>query len=329
MNDAERQVRAIATELEKYRRVFRSTPDYATFSHLNTGVFIDVNPGFERLTGYCRDEVIGRTSASIRLWVHTEHREAVVRGLENAESISMETQFRNRHGDIFDVDASLAKFQMNDEALLVAVVRDVTARKRQELELEHYRTSLEKLVEQRTQELELAMRKLQELATHDELTGIGNRRDLNVHLDLEYQAFKRLGVDSSVAVFDLDHFKTVNDQRGHAVGDEVIRLFAQIIRREMRAIDYVARYGGDEFVLILKGIRADAAQAPLNRIREAVLAYPWETLTQGIPLTTSIGVASFREAETADDTFRRADKALYNAKLAGRDCIVIGDEIAA
>lgn len=325
MNDAEVPVSAVATELEKYKRLFRATPDYATFSHLQTGIFIDVNPGFERLTGYARNEVIGRTSGSIDLWVHAGHRETVVRVLRDAESFSIETQFRNRHGEIFDVDASLSKFVMNGEDLLVAIVRDVTTRKRQELELEHYRSSLEKLVEQRTRELESAMRKLQELATHDELTGIGNRRDLNVHLDLEYQAFKRLGMPTSVAVFDLDHFKAVNDRRGHAVGDEVIRIFAQIIRREMRAVDYVARYGGDEFVLILKGIRAEEALTPLNRIREAVHAYPWTTVTVDIRLTTSIGVASFYESETADDTFRRADKALYNAKIAGRDCIVIGD----
>lgn len=327
MNDAEKYASAMAIELEKYRRVFRSMPDYATFSHLNTGVFIDVNPGFERLTGYRRDEVIGRTSASIHLWVHEEHRVAIVKRLQDTETMSMATQFRSRHGEIFDVEASLARFQMHGEALLVAVVRDVTARKRQERELEHYRTSLEKLVEQRTHELEAAMQKLQELATHDELTGIGNRRDLNVHLDLEYQAFKRLGVPSSIAVFDLDHFKTVNDRLGHPVGDQVIKTFAQLIRREMRAVDYVARYGGDEFVLILKGIRADAAQAPLNRIREAVLAYPWKELTQDISLSTSIGVASFHDGETADDTFRRADKALYNAKLGGRNRVVIGDAV--
>lgn len=327
MNDVENHARAMATELEKYRKVFRSMPDYATFSHLHTGVFIDVNPGFERLTGYRRDEVIGRTSASIGLWVHAAHRAAVVKRMQEAESMSIETQFRSRQGEIFDVEASLARFQMNDEALLVAVVRDVTARKRQERELEHYRTSLEKLVEQRTRELEAAMQKLQELATQDELTGIGNRRDLNVHLDLEYQAFRRLGVPSSIAVFDLDHFKAVNDRLGHPVGDQVIKTFAQLVRREMRAVDYVARYGGDEFVLILKGIRADAAQAPLNRIREAVLVYPWKDLTQDISLSTSIGVASFLEGETADDTFRRADKALYNAKLGGRNRIVISDAV--
>ncbi|HJV83683.1 diguanylate cyclase [Noviherbaspirillum sp.] len=313
----------IETELEKYRRLFRSMPDYATFSILKTGEFIDVNPGFERLTGYRRDEVIGRTSASIDLWVHPEHRAAIVQRLQTTETTSIETQFRDRSGNIYDVDASMAIFNVNGEALLVATARDVTARKRQEQELEQYRTTLEKLVEQRTMELESAMQKLKELAAHDELTGVGNRRDLNLHLEQECAAFKRLAVPSSVAVFDLDNFKMVNDCYGHAAGDAVIKAFAQIIRREMRVVDYVARYGGDEFVLLLKGITAEAALAPLGRIREAVLAHPWSALIPDVALTTSIGVASFHPSESADDTFRRADKALYQAKLEGRNRVVI------
>lgn len=316
----------IDAELEKYRRLFRSMPDYATFSILKTGEFIDVNPGFERLIGYRREDVIGRTAASIKLWVHPEHRAQIVERLQHVDEMSMETQFRDRAGNIYDVDASMAIFNMNGEALLVATARDVTARKRQERELEHYRTALEKLVEQRTQELETAMQKLKNLAAHDELTGVGNRRDLNTHLDQECAAFKRFGLPASIAVFDLDNFKEVNDRYGHAAGDEVIRAFAQIIRREMRAVDYVARFGGDEFVLLLKGITADAAQAPLGRIRDAVLAHPWSALVPGVALTTSIGVASFHPSESADDTFRRADKALYQAKLQGRNQIVVAVE---
>jgi diguanylate cyclase (GGDEF)-like protein/PAS domain S-box-containing protein len=322
------QYGSASAEVDKYRRVFRATPDYATFSNLLTGVFIDVNPGFERLIGYARDEVVGRTSASIDLWVHPQHRAAVATQLQRTDAMSIETQFRGRHGDIFDVEASLSSFHMDGEILLVAIARDVTARKRQELELQQYKDSLEKLVAQRTAELESAMQRLKDLAAHDELTGVGNRRDLNFHLDLEQRNFRRSGLPSSIAVFDLDNFKEVNDRLGHAVGDEVIRLFAQIIQQTMRSVDYVARYGGDEFVLILKGAAGDGATASLARIREAVLAYPWANLSPGIALTTSIGVASFQMHETAEQTFRRADKALYRAKQAGRNRIVMADDPA-
>ena len=322
MEETTERFAAHSVELEKYRRIFHAMPDYATFSNLHTGVFIDVNPGFQRLIGYRRDEVVGRSSASIDLWVHTEHRNSVIDTLQRQDSMTMETQLRNRWGEILDVEASFAIFRMDREDLLVAVVRDVTARKLQEQELNRYRTSLEKLVEQRTRELEDAMHKLKQLAAHDELTGVGNRRDLNARLESEYALFKRTGVPFSVAVFDLDNFKTVNDRFGHAAGDAVIKEFAGIVKKEMREVDYIARYGGDEFVLILKGIGAKAAQVPLGRIREAVLAHPWTMVMPGIALTTSIGVASCSEDETGDDIFRRADKALYAAKLAGRNRIV-------
>lgn len=311
-----------AVELEKYRRIFHATPDYATFSNLESGVFIDVNPGFERLIGYQRKEVIGRTSSSINLWVHPEHRDDVVHHLRTSEAMSMQTQFRGRNGDIYDVEASLASFRMNSELLLVAVVRDVTARNRQERELRQYRASLEQLVAQRTAELEAAMRKLQDLADRDELTGVGNRRGLNAQLESEQRNCARLGFRSSVAVFDLDHFKEINDRHGHAVGDAVIRQFAAVVQQAMRSIDYLARYGGDEFVLILRAASGEAALAALNRIRQAVLEHHWDCLPQPAALTTSIGVATFRPDESADAAFRRADRALYAAKSGGRNRIV-------
>ncbi|NEX60337.1 sensor domain-containing diguanylate cyclase [Noviherbaspirillum galbum] len=316
----------IALELEKYRRVFRAMPDYATFSHLKTGFFIDVNPGFERLTGYRRDEVLGRTAGDIDLWVNKDHRAGVVAALNTTDSVTIETQFRDREGTIIDVEASCAIFNFNGEPLLVAIVRDITLRKRQEQELQKYRNTLENLVAQRTADLEAAMQKLSELAVHDELTGVGNRRDLNFRLDQEYQSFKRLAYPCCIAVFDLDSFKEVNDRFGHQTGDEVIKAFAAIIQREMRATDYLARYGGDEFVLLLKGASPDVAQAALNRMREAVLQHDWASFAPGIRLTASIGMAAFDARESADASFRRADKALYAAKHAGGNQIVMADQ---
>ncbi|HZW12529.1 MAG TPA: sensor domain-containing diguanylate cyclase [Noviherbaspirillum sp.] len=317
-----------SVELEKYRRVFHAMPDYSTFSNLRTGVFLDVNPGFERMTGYRREEVIGRSSASIDLWVHAEHRVLAVEKLQSVDAFSIETQFRTRYGDILDVDCSLAVFRMGGEELLVAVVRDITARKRQEQELEQYQTKLEEQVAQRTAQLELAMQKLSELAAHDELTGVGNRRDLNWRLEQEYRSFKRFGSPVSLVVFDIDHFKTINDRHGHAAGDDLIRRFAHIIQHEIRDVDYVARYGGDEFVLLLTNTTAEAAVAPVSRIRQAVSAYPWAQYLPGMSLTTSAGVAEFRAGETADDTFRRADRALYKAKVQGRNQVVVDEGIA-
>jgi diguanylate cyclase (GGDEF)-like protein/PAS domain S-box-containing protein len=310
-------------DLEKYRRIFYATPDYATFSNLKTGKFIDVNPGFEKMTGWHRDEVIGRTSADIDLWVIAEHRQQLVEELQKTERVSISTLLRTRTREVLSVEASLATFNLNGELLLVAVVRDVTARKRQELELEEYRTKLEKLVEQRTAELEQAMQRVTELAVHDDLTGLGNRRDLNTHLTMERQLFERSQFPCTVAVLDLDGFKAVNDRFGHAIGDEVIKAFAGIFLKEKRAVDYVARYGGDEFVVLLKGATPEVALAPLTRVMNAVREYDWSAIIPGMSLTTSVGIAGFAKGESPDDTFSRADKALYTAKTLGKNQIAI------
>ena len=325
---AEQQAPEIS-ELEKYRRVFHATPDYVTFSTLETGVFIDVNPGFERMMGYKRDEIIGRSAASINLWVNNKDREDIVETLKQTGQLSTTTRMRTRNGEHLLVDASLATFDMNGELLLVAVIRDITARRREEEELQQYRTQLEKLVEQRTIELEKALQRVNELAVLDELTGVGNRRDLNHQMQVEKQLFDRIGLPASIAILDLDGLKPVNDAFGHSTGDEVIKAFAAILQRSMRVTDYLARYGGDEFVILLKGATADAALVSLQRICQAVEQYDWPAIAPGMALTTSIGVASFHSTEAVEDTFRRADKALYKAKLGGRNQIVVAEELHA
>ena len=122
-------------ELEKYRRIFHATPDYATFSSLDTGIFLDVNPGFESMIGYSRGEVLGRTAASIDLWVDPADRTSAIEALKHSEKIAITTRFRRRNGEIVLVEASLATFRMRGELLLVAVVRDITARHQAEQEL--------------------------------------------------------------------------------------------------------------------------------------------------------------------------------------------------
>lgn len=327
MNKPANERSPASAECEKYRRIFHATPDYATFSNLETGVFIDVNPGFEKLIGYKREEVIGRTSASIDLWVNAEDRNAAVATLRREGQVSITTLFRTRSGVQVLVDASLATFDMNGEMLMVAVVRDVTARKREEEELRQYRTQLEKLVEQRTAQLEQALQRVEELAVNDELTGVGNRRDLNRQLQAEWQLFDRIGMSACIAILDLDGLKSVNDRFGHAVGDEVIKAFAKILQKKMRITDYLARYGGDEFVILLRGATSEAAVVPLQRICEAVAQHDWSVIAPGIALTASIGVASFDASEAVDATFNRADKALYKAKVGGRNRIAVAGDL--
>lgn len=311
------------SDLEKYRRIFHATPDYATFSTLDTGTYIDVNPGFERMMGYKRDEVIGRTSSDIDLWVDPVDRKSAVSRLRDGGSLFITTRMRRKDGGLLLVEASLAAFVANNKELLIAVVRDITARDAIDRELVEHRRHLERLVAQRTAELEEAMRRLEELTVTDELTSAGNRRAFTKLLRTRCADSDRTGLSFCIAVLDLDYFKKVNDQFGHTAGDHAIQAFASLAIREMRAGDYVARYGGDEFVVLLQDARIEQALQPVERICRAVAQHPWGSIALGMELTSSIGLTAYRKNEGEEAVFCRADHALYEAKRRGRNQVFI------
>ncbi len=150
-------------ELEKYRRIFFASPDWLTFSRMDDGTYVDVSPGFERLTGYSREEAVGRSSTGLGLWADPEERRAFIETLSKAGEIhDFPVRVRMRNGEIRDVVSSGKVIDLDGEKMLVAVTHDVTQRKRDEEELKLYRDRLEQLVEQRTAELKLANAQFQE-----------------------------------------------------------------------------------------------------------------------------------------------------------------------
>ena len=200
---------------------------------------------------------------------------------------------------------------------------------KQEL-LDNVRTSerlLEARVSERTEELNAAMAKLQELSVTDGLTGIANRRHFDSALRAEWNRAERAGTSLALALIDVDHFKNFNDRYGHLQGDDCLRTVAQVLAKHVsRPGELAARYGGEEFALIIPNTSGDDAVRLAERIRAAVLAcgIAHADSERGV-LTISIGVASFIPCPTSDPQAltQAADEALYSAKKGGRNQTVL------
>jgi diguanylate cyclase (GGDEF)-like protein len=180
---------------------------------------------------------------------------------------------------------------------------------------------------QRNRQLTLSIARIQELASHDELTGVFNRRHFMELLLDERERSHRTQQPYSVALFDLDHFKTINDRFGHAAGDAVLRDFCTLVQAHMRVTDRFARWGGEEFVLLMPVTTpVESASLAVERIRSAVASHDWSsmsTLPADVRVTVSAGVATCVGGESAEALIARADVALYQAKGAGRNCFVM------
>lgn len=164
-----------------------------------------------------------------------------------------------------------------------------------------------------------------QLASTDAVTGLYNRHYLTSHMDTRLQAAQKQGKDLSVLMMDIDHFKTVNDTYGHAVGDLVLKEFAARIERNIRGVDLAARYGGEEFVVMMPETPTDWAIMIGNRLREEVSdnAFDFELKEGAIKITVSIGVATSKVGQTPGQLLEAADRALYEAKASGRNKVIV------
>ena len=163
-----------------------------------------------------------------------------------------------------------------------------------------------------------------ELAVTDGLTGLHNRRYLDVHFDALFKDAVRRSTDVAVLVLDIDHFKLVNDRHGHDAGDAVLREFATRINTLTRGVDLVARFGGEEIVVVVPDASLQDARMVAERIRERIGGIPFEIgANQGLSVTVSIGVAAREPGDrTPAELMKRADVALYQAKNGGRNRVV-------
>jgi diguanylate cyclase (GGDEF)-like protein len=167
-------------------------------------------------------------------------------------------------------------------------------------------------------DLEATNARLKETSFKDDVTTLYNRRFFTIRLDEEVSRYRRFSHPVSVVLLDLDGFKAVNDELGHAVGDETLREVASLLIRHSRGINVVSRYGGDEFCVLLVETAKAGAREYANRIRGVIADH---LFAHGKPLTVSLGVASLPEDDvgSAEELFKLADDALYVAKRSGKN----------
>jgi diguanylate cyclase (GGDEF)-like protein len=168
--------------------------------------------------------------------------------------------------------------------------------------------------------------RLHELACTDPLTQLRNRRFMMEVAQHEAAVFQRGGRPLSLLLGDIDHFKRVNDLHGHAVGDGVLRAIARVLRDGVREVDHVARWGGEEFLVLLPGTELDEAQQVADRLREAVGELAEIEGRGGLSLSITLGLAELEPGESIEQALRRADQALYEGKQAGRNRVVLAGQ---
>jgi len=307
---------------ERHRLLAENANDVVWTMSLD-GRITFVSPAVERMRGFTPeeamnqplDEILTPASAAISLGYWQELAARLEAGLP-PQRFRGEYEYYCKDGSTVWTDVQVIPYVGESGQLIeiLGVTRDISESKRHEAELLQARDE--------TEAANLALREvnaeLARLATTDALTGAWNRRYVEQAVETEIAAARRYGQPLSLLMVDVDHFKAVNDRHGHQAGDLVLAELVQRVRPHLRAPDVLARWGGDEFLVMMPhSALADAMQLA-ERLRELAFSEPF---AQAGTVTTSIGVADLQADESLDEWLERADKALYEAKSGGRNTV--------
>lgn len=328
------------TEFKQTQERLRALTDVAHDAILMMnpqGAITYSNPAATEILGYRAEEALGRDLHRLLApeRFQAAHRQAFTgfrdSGQGAAINKTVELAASRKDGREIVIELSLAAIALQDGWNSVGILRDITARKQAEVELRHseqrYRqltAELERRVQERTAELSAANRELTRLAITDALTGICNRRHFQETLAVEIARARRYGNPLSLVMFDIDHSKAINDRHGHQAGDRVLIEVAARARDNLRVSDHLARWGGEEFMIMLPQGDQGAARYLAEKLRSLIAATPFGEIGQ---VTSSFGVTEFDPRETEDACLQRLDAALYAAKAAGRNRVKLGEHV--
>jgi diguanylate cyclase (GGDEF)-like protein/PAS domain S-box-containing protein len=306
--------------------VYRATAD-------NPGRFLQVNPAMVHIFGYGSAAELMRT-AGIELYQKAEEREAFLAEARRAGFVkNQESLMRKQNGVLFWCSRSgVLRKDKEGREWIDGVIEDIDNRKRAEEAMHKAKEELEIQVAERTRQLTVLNEELQKLSMSDSLTCIGNRRHLDELLEREWQRAAREKTPLAVIMLDIDYFKLFNDTYGHIAGDDCLRKIATVLKTTIkRTADFVSRYGGEEFALILPATNESGAKAVAEKIRVNVeaLRIKLEGAPGGEFVTVSAGVSAMVPTLEKGPAVlvQEADRALYRAKAAGRNRTMAAGEI--
>lgn len=217
------------------------------------------------------------------------------------------------HARLERLRSHMANLRASEDQLLARMEKSTAAMRAHILKLE-----------KETASLRASLKASHDRMLIDPLTGIPNRLALDERLKLELARFKRHKQPVTLAVWDIDFFKAINDTFGHKAGDKALRIVAQKLAQEIRVTDFIARFGGEEFVMLFINTSVVDAQPKAEQIREAIAKAPFRYGDKPLKITLSCGLSQLRANDTLEQWFERADQALYTAKREGRNrCVVV------
>ncbi len=313
-------MRASSLDTQLLGSLFNSVPDAVVVADGETGRVVIWNEASERIFGYTQNEALGMPVADLVRDTDADdgfdirHYAEVHPDVSVDSRRTMELPAVRKSGEAIDIEISVGPLRgPSDSPLAVAIVRDISERKR-----------VENQNRRRAEELSEANAALKEQAETDGLTGLANRGRAMHMLDKFALLARRHDRPLALAFLDIDRFKLVNDRYGHNAGDEVLRRFGELLVKSFRGEDIVARWGGEEFIIGMFGMTkshgADRVTAFARLFKEERFAGPDGTAFQ---VTCSGGVAEYpKDSADMTELIDIADKALYQAKESGRDRVI-------
>jgi diguanylate cyclase (GGDEF)-like protein/PAS domain S-box-containing protein len=263
------------------------------------GIIEYVNPAFEEQTGFTKEEAIGKKPNILKSGIQSIefYRDKLWATILSGKTFRDYFVNKKKNGELYHQYKAIApiKDKKGNISNFVSTGKDVT---------EHM----------------LLKAKLEELSVTDSLTGLANRLKFDEVLSYSIDRAKRYKVGLSVIMFDIDHFKKINDKYGHLCGDDVLKTIAKIGKESVRTSDIVARWGGEEFIILQPDIPANKAPVLAERLRQAIESHNFEKVGR---VTASFGVTNFKEDDTDDSFIKRVDDALYLAKKNGRNRVEV------